>query len=211
MAKLLGKELSGRLDSVVLQAMDGYSIVRSMPSRYKDRKSKTQLIQRGKMRNVLMQYKYLKDAVNCCFEKGPNNFHLTTYNRFLKSNLQYQDKPLETADYNSGKCFMTPCCVSEGTLEPIVPRVVDNHLELEMEPETWQLGDILRFISVRTDGSNEASVLNVAYSDTVIQSSSDVRYCTISSEPLTPGMYAWVHLRPKSKGMYASTQMLIKI
>ena len=98
--------------------------------------------------------------------------------------------------------------------EEAIKKLKENDIHLillEMEPETWQLGDILRFISVRTDGGNEASVLNVAYSDTVIQSSSDVRYCTISSEPLTPGMYAWVHLRPKSKGMYASTQMLIKI
>ena len=172
--------LSGSVGNLVFQFQKGVQTVREKPEHYHDRKSEEQLAQRERFKEAQQLYRQVKQAVRGCFDAAKRNEKQRDCDLFLS---------LNTRQWGA---------MSVGVLPPLTPRIEEDYLVLEMRPEEWLPGDILRFIRVEAECA--------IFQDTIIVHP-EVR--TFQSEPLGAAHGCWIHLRPTKKGYQVSSQQLL--
>lgn len=172
--------LSGSIGNLVFQYQKGVQTVREKPAHYNDRKSEEQLAQRERFKAAQQLYRKVKQAVRGCLDAAKKDEAQRDCDIFISLNTQQWGT------------------MSVGVLPPLIPRIEENCLLLEIRPEGWQKGDILRFIRVDAE---QATI-----QDTLI-AHPEAR--TFRSEPLGNAYGCWIHLRPTKKGYQVSSQQLL--
>lgn len=199
---------TGHADGFVFRKVNGKMVAQAMPSQYNDAKSPAQQKQRSGMRNLLAFYRVAADAIRLQFndEKG----HGRPYNLFVGMNLKMPAVELPDAEYRLGNCILAPYIISYGKLTPLEPEVVDGCLRVEVNPESWRNGDILRLVGVESKGTEDGvpTRLSLRCEDLNIDRSPENVF---TSEPLPHGAYTFVHIRRIGKKYQSSTQQLIII
>lgn len=172
--------LSGSVGDLVFQFQKGAQTVREKPAHYHDRKSEEQLAQRERFKEAQQLYRKVKQAVRGCFDAAKKKETQRDCEIFISLNTQKWGT------------------LSIGVLPPLTPRIEENCLLLELCPEEWLKGDILRFIRVEAE--------RATFQDTLIIHP-EAR--TFRSEPLGAAHGCWIHLRPTKKGYQVSSQQLL--
>ncbi|GEM_PF-6865878 len=170
----------GHRNGLLFQPQGNKIVVRSMPEHYHDANSEAQQPCRNKMKWVMQMHALLKDAYRGCFQGEKSDYH-----QFRHYNLLSE---------------IGQCIISHGTLPNLNIRVIDHHLEFDMNPIDWKPGDTLRLISLPEDLQHAAT-----YHDTIINTPKSE---TVATEALPSGFYSFVHLRPTRRGFMASSQKL---
>ena len=172
--------LSGSVGNLVFQFQKGVQTVREKPAHYHDRKSEEQLAQRERFKAAQQLYRQVKQAVRGCFDAAKRNEKQRDCDLFLSLNTQQWGT------------------MSVGVLPPLTPCIEEDCLVLEMHPEEWQKGDILRYIRVEAEQATFQDTL-------IIHPEAHI----VRSEPLGAAHGCWIHLRPTKKGYQVSSQQLL--
>ena len=172
--------LSGSVGDLVFQYQKGMQTVREKPAHYNDRKSEEQLAQRERFTAAQQLYRKVKQAVRGCLDAAKKDEAQRDCDIFISLNTQQWGT------------------LSVGLLPPLTPHIEEDCLVLEMHPEEWQKGDILRYIRVDAE--------QATFQDTIIVHP-EAR--TFRSEPLGDAYGCWIHLRPTKKGYQVSAQRLL--
>lgn len=177
-----------------------------MPSHYNDANTAAQQKQRSGMRNILIYYRMLKELLREQFEESSNANR--PYNCFIHHNLLLPAVELSKEDFQYRRSLLAPYFVSNGTLTPLQTTVVDGCLQFQMNKKEWKSHDILRFIKLESD-DDAIGIPTIHYAKHVDKEIDVPIDTVITSEPLKPGAYAYVHLRPARNGYKVSKQQFI--
>lgn len=172
--------LSGSVGNLVFQFQKGVQTVREKPAHYHDQKNEEQLAQRERFKEAQQLYRQVKQAVQGCFDAAKKKETQRVCDLFIS---------LNTRQWGT---------MSVGVLPPLTPRIEEDCLLLEMHPEEWQPGDILRFIRVEAECAIFQDI-HIVHPEAR----------TFRSEPLGAAHGCWIHLRPTKKGYHVSSQQLL--
>ena len=197
--------LSGHVGQLVFRELNGQQVVQSMPTQYRDANTPAQQRQRSGMRNILVTYRLLKQAIKIQFEEATPV--VRPYNCFVHHNLLLPAVDLSKTDYEMHLGILAPYIVSNGSLPPLDVIAEGDTIKFEMKAEDWKTGDTMRLIRVESIDPEAVgpTQLSAHYTDIIISRPED--QCIVSDH-LPHGAYTYIHLRSKTKGYLVSSQYL---